>query len=157
MMQKLEKFLMPVANTLSKNKVLSAIRDGFLITVPITIVGSIFLLIANFPLEGFLNLMTSVFGEGWDAYLGRVSAIAFDCVAVLGVLSIGYCYSREKGLENRIGGAVVALVCFLIITPPENICRSRRSRRSSVFQRVPVYISGNGRDVPGDDYGHPVG
>ncbi len=117
MMQKLEKFLMPVANTLSKNKVLSAIRDGFLVTVPITIVGSIFLLIANFPLEGFLNLMTSVFGEGWDAYLGRVSAIAFDCVAVLGVLSIGYCYAREKGLENRIGGAVVALVCFLIITP----------------------------------------
>ena len=34
MMQKLEKFLMPVANALSKNKVLSAIRDGFLITVP---------------------------------------------------------------------------------------------------------------------------
>ncbi len=117
MMQKLEKLLMPIANVLSKNKVLSAIRDGFLITVPITIVGSIFLLIANFPLEGFLNLMTSIFGEGWDAYLGRVSAIAFDCVALLGVLSIGYCYSREKGLDNRIGGAVVALVCFLIITP----------------------------------------
>ena len=91
MMQKLEKFLMPVANALSKNKVLSAIRDGFLITVPITIVGSIFLLIANFPLEGFLNMMTSIFGAGWDAYLGRVSAIAFDCVALLGVLSIGYC------------------------------------------------------------------
>lgn len=117
MMQKLEKLLMPIANVLSKNKVLSAIRDGFLITVPITIVGSIFLLISNFPLEGFLNLMTSIFGEGWDAYLGRVSAIAFDCVALLGVLSIGYCYSREKGLDNRIGGAVVALVCFLIITP----------------------------------------
>lgn len=117
MMQKLEKLLMPIANVLSKNKVLSAIRDGFLITVPITIVGSIFLLVANFPLEGFLNLMTSIFGEGWDAYLGRVSAIAFDCVALLGVLSIGYCYSREKGLDNRIGGAVVALVCFLIITP----------------------------------------
>ena len=117
MMQKLEKFLMPIANALSKNKVLSAIRDGFLITVPITIVGSIFLLIANFPLEGFLSMMTSIFGAGWDAYLGRVSAIAFDCVALLGVLSIGYCYAREKGLENRIGGAVVALVCFLIITP----------------------------------------
>ena len=56
MMQKLEKFLMPIANALSKNKVLSAIRDGFLITVPITIVGSIFLLIANFPLEGFLTI-----------------------------------------------------------------------------------------------------
>lgn len=117
MMEKLEKILMPVANTLSKNKVLSAIRDGFLITVPITIVGSIFLLISNFPIAGYEQFMNGIFGVGWDAYLGRVTAISFDCVALLGVLSIGYCYSREKGLENRIAGAVVALVAFLIITP----------------------------------------
>ena len=133
MMQKLEKFLMPVANTLSKNKVLSAIRDGCLISVHISIVGSIVLFIANFPLEGFLNLMTSVFGEGWDAYLGRVSAIAFDCVAVLGVLSIGYCYSREKGLENRIGGAVVALVCFLIITPQKTFVEVEGAAEAASF------------------------
>ncbi len=133
MMQKLEKFLMPIANVLSKNKVLSAIRDGFLITVPITIVGSIFLLIANFPLEGFLNLMTSIFGAGWDASLGRVSAIAFDCVALLGVLSIGYCYAREKGLENRIGGAVVALVCFLIITPQKAVMELEGAAEAASF------------------------
>lgn len=133
MMQKLEKFLMPIANVLSKNKVLSAIRDGFLITVPITIVGSIFLLIANFPLKGFLDLMTSICGEGWDAYLGRVSAIAFDCVALLGVLSIGYCYSREKGLENRIGGGVVALVCFLIVTPQRSVVELEGAAEAATF------------------------
>lgn len=117
MMDRLEKFLMPVANALSKNKILSAIRDGFLITVPITIVGSIFLLISNFPLSGYMEFMNGIFGAGWDAYLGRVTAISFDCIALLGVLSIGYCYSREKGLDNKIAGAVVALVSFLIITP----------------------------------------
>ena len=116
-MDKLEKFLMPIANTLSKNKVLSAIRDGFLISVPITIVGSIFLLISNFPIQAFLDLMTSIFGAGWDAYLGRVSTIAFDCTALLSCLGIGYCYTREKGVENKMAGAVIAVVCFLIITP----------------------------------------
>ncbi len=117
MMDKLEKVLMPIANTLSRNKVLSAIRDGFLITVPVTIVGSIFLLIANFPLDAVTNGLTAIFGEGWDAYLGRVTAISFDCIALLSVVAIAYCYAREKGLENRIGGAVIAIVCFLIITP----------------------------------------
>ncbi|MCI5774040.1 MAG: PTS sugar transporter subunit IIC [Erysipelotrichaceae bacterium] len=116
-MDKLEKILMPVANVLSKNKILSAIRDGFLVTVPITIVGSIFLLIANFPVQGFLDMMTSIFGQGWDAYLGRVSAIAFDCTALLSCLGIGYCYTREQGVENKIAGGIVALVSFLIITP----------------------------------------
>ncbi len=121
MMQKLEKVLMPIANTLSKNKVLTAIRDGFLITVPITIVCSFFLLIANFPIQGVLDAITAIFGEGWDAYLGRVSAIGFDCISLLSVFGIGYAYAREKGLDNKIGGAVVALVCFLIIAPQKDI------------------------------------
>lgn len=117
MMQKLEKFLMPVANVLSKNKVLSAIRDGFIITVPITIICSIFLLISNFPVAAVGNAITAVFGPNWTSYMGRVTTIGFDCIALLSVLAIGYCYAREKGIDNRIGGAVTALVCFLIITP----------------------------------------
>ena len=82
MMQKLEKFLMPVANTLSKNKVLCAIRDGFLITVPITIVCSIFLLISNFPIQGFLDFMTSIFGLNWFSYTGRGVTVGFDCIGL---------------------------------------------------------------------------
>lgn len=117
MMDKLEKLLMPVANVLSKNKILSAIRDGFLITVPVTIVGSIFLLISSFPIQGLLDLLTAIFGPGWSSYMDRVVAISFDCIALLSCLAIGYCYTREQGVENKIAGGVVALVCFLIITP----------------------------------------
>ena len=49
-MDKLEKILMPMADVLTKNRVLIAIRDGFLISTPLLIVGSVFLLIANFPI-----------------------------------------------------------------------------------------------------------
>ena len=44
-MDKLEKILMPMADVLTKNRVLIAIRDGFLISTPLLIVGSIFLLV----------------------------------------------------------------------------------------------------------------
>lgn len=117
MLKKLDSFLSPIANSLSKNKVLSAIRDGFLITTPIVIIGSIFLLIANFPINGYTEFMAGIFGEGWDSYLGRVTAIAFDCIALLSSFAIGYCYAREKGLANRVSAATVALVSFLIVTP----------------------------------------
>ena len=53
MFNKLESVLMPIADKLGKNRVLIAIRDGFLITTPLLIVGSIFLLIANFPIPGW--------------------------------------------------------------------------------------------------------
>lgn len=120
MLKKLDSFLSPIANSLSKNKVLSAIRDGFLITTPIVIIGSIFLLIANFPINGYTEFMAGIFGEGWDQYLGRVTAIAFDCIALLSSFAIGYCYAREKGIANRVSAATVALVSFLIVTPQKH-------------------------------------
>ncbi|MDO5048063.1 MAG: PTS transporter subunit EIIC [Anaerococcus sp.] len=116
-LDKLDKILSPIADTLSKNKVLAAIRDGFLVTTPIVIIGSLFLLIANFPIDGYADFMAGIFGQGWSVYLERVTAIAFDCVALLASFSIGYCYAREKGLDNRISAAAVALVSFLIVTP----------------------------------------
>jgi PTS system cellobiose-specific IIC component len=117
MFDKLEEKLTPIADTLSKNKVLSAIRDGFIFTTPIVIIGSIFLLIANFPIPGYTEFMAGIFGEGWSAYLGRVTAIAFDGIALLASASIAYAYAGEKGLNNKISAALVGMVSFLIITP----------------------------------------
>lgn len=117
MFNKLEKALTPVADALTKNKILSAIRDGFLVTVPVVIVGSIFLLISNFPIEGWSEMIAQFAGQGWEAYFDRVTSVTFNTVGLLGAFSIGYCYAREKGIENRIAGGTIALVCFLIISP----------------------------------------
>ena len=50
MLNKLESVLMPLAEKIGKNKYLIAIRDGFLLSMPLLIVGSFFLLVANFPI-----------------------------------------------------------------------------------------------------------
>ena len=43
MMKKLEKILMPLAEAIGRNKYLMSIRDGFLVSTPLLIGGSIFL------------------------------------------------------------------------------------------------------------------
>ncbi|MFQ7170729.1 MAG: hypothetical protein ACLRQF_00615 [Thomasclavelia ramosa] len=48
MIKQLEKILMPLAEAIGRNKYLVSIRDGFLVSTPLLIAGSIFLLIANF-------------------------------------------------------------------------------------------------------------
>ena len=116
MIKALEKFLIPIADTLSKNKVLVAIRDGFMYAVPVVIVGSIFLLISNFPIEGWSEMIATFAGEGWEKYFDAVTAVTFDCYALLSVMGIAYAYAREKGVD-KIESAVVALVTFLMITP----------------------------------------
>lgn len=48
-MQMLENILLPIADKLNNNRYLSALRDGFMVALPLIIFGSIFVVIANFP------------------------------------------------------------------------------------------------------------
>ena len=116
MFSQLEKILMPMADKLGKNKILVAIRDGFLVTTPLIIVGSIFLLIANFPIEGWGEMVGQFLGEGWQSWFTNVSRATFNVIALLTCMGTGYAYARElKG--DKIQGAAVAVVSFLIIMP----------------------------------------
>ena len=69
MFDKLEKVLGPLASKLSSNKVLAAIRDGFLVGTPLIIAASIFLVIGNFPIEGYEKFCRTVFRRR----MGRIS------------------------------------------------------------------------------------
>lgn len=116
MFSKLEKVLMPIADKLGRNKVLCAIRDGFLITTPLLIVGSVFLLIANFPIPGWTDFWTQYLGAGWETWFTNVSRATFNIIAIFTCMGTGYAYARElKG--DKIQGAAVALVSFFILMP----------------------------------------
>ena len=116
MFDKLEKLLMPMSDVLSKNRVLIAIRDGFLIATPLLIVGSIFLLIANFPIPGWENFWNGVLGAGWEQWFKAVSRATFNCTGLLTCLGTGYAMAREFG-GDKIQGAAVALVSYFIMMP----------------------------------------
>ncbi len=116
MFDKLEKILGPLASKLSSNRVLTAIRDGFLVGTPLIIVASIFLVIGNFPIPGYSEFVARFLGKGWDGYLDAVINSTFGIIALLGVIGIGYYYGKAKGIEG-IAGAAVSLVAFFIISP----------------------------------------
>lgn len=48
-------------------KIVAALRDGFIMTTPFTIIGSLFLLIANLPIPGYNDMMVGAFGPDWAA------------------------------------------------------------------------------------------
>lgn len=116
MFAKLEKVLMPTAIKLGQNKALIAIRDGFLITTPLIIVGSIFLLIANFPIPHWSEFWAGIFGSGWESWVTRVSGSVFNTVGFFSCLGTAYAYAREKKVDS-IQAAAVAAISFLVLTP----------------------------------------
>lgn len=113
-MEMLENILMPLAEKLNNNRYLSALRNGFMVALPMIIFGSIFVVIANLP---FLD---RVLGEdGFSAYqaaLGPASDATLSIMGLFVIIGIGYKMVEQRGGEAIYGG-VVAIASFLIMTP----------------------------------------
>lgn len=118
MMDKLEKALMPIAEVIGKNKYLIAIRDGFLVSTPLLIVGSIFLLIANFPIAAWTDFLNSTMigAQSLGALLEKQSNATFTIMAVFATLGIGYSFARQMK-ATPLFGAAVALMAWFILMP----------------------------------------
>ena len=107
---------MPLAEKIGKNKYLISIRDGFLLTTPLLIIGSFFLLIANFPINNWTEFLARFFGENWTAYMAKPTSATFDIMAILAVVGIAYSFSRELNVD-KLSGAAVAVVSWFILMP----------------------------------------
>ncbi|EFR31194.1 PTS sugar transporter subunit IIC [Eremococcus coleocola] len=116
MLEKLEKILAPLSEKLSNNRVLTAIRDGFLVTTPLLIVASVFLVITNFPIPGYSEFIGQFLGTGWEDFLNPVINSTFSMIALISVMGIGYAYGKQLEVDP-IASAAVSLVAFLILTP----------------------------------------
>ncbi|MDQ0973390.1 PTS cellobiose transporter subunit IIC [Neobacillus sp. 179-J 1A1 HS] len=121
MFEKLSKYLVPIAGKLNNNRFLSVLRDAFMLAFPLTIFGSIFVVLTNLPFldklmnEGAIANFRDMFGIASSATMGIMSVFV--------VFGIGYYLSRSYNVEAIFGGAI-ALVSFFMLTPfvvqPEN-------------------------------------
>lgn len=116
MLKKMESILMPLAEKIGRNKYLLSIRDGFLLSMPLLIVGSFFLLIANFPIPGWTEFWAKFFGENWASYFSKPTDATFSIMAVLAVIGIGYSFAGYMNVD-KLFGAAISLVCWFLIMP----------------------------------------
>ena len=95
-----------------------AVKDGFIITTPFTLVGSLFLLIACLPIPGWTEFMAGIFGPNWQAPIWAVCGGTFNVLALIVVAAITYKYVDNEGLDG-ITASGLATAAFIIILPPE--------------------------------------
>ncbi len=121
MMKKLEKVLMLLAEAIGRNKYLMSIRDGFLLSTPLLIGGSIFLLIANFPIPAWIEFLEGTVvnqatGQTLAGYISKPADATFTIMAVFAVMGIAYSFAEKLG-TNKLFGAATALVSWFLIMP----------------------------------------
>ncbi|HDR6246497.1 TPA: PTS cellobiose transporter subunit IIC [Bacillus cereus] len=112
--EKLSSYLVPIAGKLNNNRYLSVLRDAFMLAFPLTIFGSIVVVLMNLPFlnnimsESSLNTFRSAFNIAPQATMNIMSIFV--------VFGIGYYLSKSYKVESVFGGAI-ALASFLILTP----------------------------------------
>ncbi|MFA6075937.1 MAG: PTS cellobiose transporter subunit IIC [Negativicutes bacterium] len=112
----LEEKIMPAAVKVSGQRHLSAIREGFIVFMPFMIIGSLFLIVANFPLPGYSSLMKSIFGAKWDFYVGLPADATFGIMSIFVGTAVAYKLALSYKVDTLAAG-ITGLVCFLITIP----------------------------------------
>ena len=103
-MEKLEgilnKYLMPVADNLNKNKIMTAIKDGMMCSLPVTLIASVALILSNFP---FL----SNYAPGIDAVLKKIfssiNPVTLGLLAIYIIIGTARSYSKNKNIDPMYG------------------------------------------------------
>jgi len=109
----LEKYLLPISEKISSNKSLQAISRGFLALLPVTIVGSIAYLIANFPVQAYLDFVMS---SGVQNYIMVPYYITLGLMSVYTVFLVAYSHAQMDNIDPLSTG-LIALLSFFILTP----------------------------------------
>ncbi len=112
-----EKFerMTPVILKFANAKAVVAMKDGLMTIIPLTLIGSVFLLLAFIPLPGWNAWMTGLFGANWQEPLFQVVGATFDILALVGIFGIAYNYAKNEECEP-VSAGILALVSFLIVT-----------------------------------------
>lgn len=109
----LEKFLLPISERISSNKYLQAVASAFLALLPVTIVGSVAYLIANFPIQGLIDWLVAT---GLQNIILIPYHVSIGLMAVYSVFLIAYRLAEFEEIDPLPSG-IIALICFFVVTP----------------------------------------
>ena len=112
----LEEKVMPTAGRIAGQRHLQALRDGLIATMPLMIIGSIFLILGFIPIDGYSDFMAGIFGDEWLGKLLYPVGATFDIMALVAAFSIAYRLAEKYNVDAMSAG-VISLVAFLLATP----------------------------------------
>ncbi|NMD71570.1 PTS cellobiose transporter subunit IIC [Bacillus sp. DNRA2] len=111
----LEEKVMPVAAKVGAQRHLLALRDGLIATMPFIVIGSLFLIIANFPIPGYADWMTSIFGPTWAAKLSYPVDATFNIMSIIAAFAVAYRLAESYKLDAMSAGTISVAAFFLTI------------------------------------------
>lgn len=111
----LEQKMLPLAERISSNIYLTALKNAFIALIPFLIVGSFFLLLTNFPISGYNEFMTSLLGKGTLDKLNYGINASYGLMTLLVIIT----FSKElvEKLNLSQSAAILPVAIFFLMLP----------------------------------------
>ncbi|WP_077329037.1 PTS cellobiose transporter subunit IIC [Virgibacillus siamensis] len=107
----MERYFMPVAGKMAEQRHLKAIRDGIIATMPLLIIGSIFLIISSPPVPSWSDFMAP-YAEALSIPVNAT----FGLIGLVAGFSIAYSLARNYEMDGLSAG-VLSIAAFFVATP----------------------------------------
>jgi cellobiose PTS system EIIC component len=113
----LEKYFMPVAARLAGQKHLQALRDGIIMSMPMIIIGSVFLIVAFLPYFGHdPNRQFLITDDSLRSKILIPQAATFGMMGLITAFGVAYRLAEAYEIDASSAG-IMSLCAFLIATP----------------------------------------
>lgn len=112
----IEEKVVPIAQKISAQRHLRAVRDSFATIMTFLIIGSVFMIIADFPIPGWEELQVKLFGEGFYQLIKTPVRVTFDFMAVY--ISGAIAYNLSKRYNNDgFTISLISMASFILLMP----------------------------------------
>lgn len=112
----IEEKMVPVVSKFASLRYMRALKSGFMVIMPLTIIASVFLLITDFPITGYPEFMAKIFGPEWDSFLSPAYRATFDMMGILLAGTIAYKLAESDEVDP-LPVMIISIVAYVIITP----------------------------------------
>ncbi|WP_416326734.1 PTS sugar transporter subunit IIC [[Eubacterium] hominis] len=119
----IEEKMVPAVSKVTSLRYFQALRSGFMVIMPLTIIGSIFMLVTDFPLAGYADFMAGIFGADWASYIEPAYRATFNMMGFMLVGTMAYKLAQSYE-QDALSSMVLALVAFVVVTPKSVVTES---------------------------------
>ncbi len=120
----IEEFYFKIYTSIERNKLISSIRQGCVIMIPVFIIGAFSLLFQNFPIPVVKEFMLSFAGGIIFRFFGFIYEATFGFAAIYLLAAITYKYSlqiTEKFTSINFIAIIVSIVSYVIFSGAKDL------------------------------------
>jgi len=109
----LDRKIMPAVSKLSENTIIKSIQYGAMSTMPLSLGVALIAIVANLPIEPWLNWLTNT---GIDVHMQATLKVTLESLALYMTFIVGYYNAQLRG-SNGLTGGIISLGSYLILMP----------------------------------------